>query len=328
MFCPKCGSENPDNAQFCQKCGMSLKNSRIVKKPSAPNSDKDVTKLWNKQTLKGKFILLFIVIAILLIGVLAVMATVNDNLTRLSLYNVDSEGSGEASATIIDNSSEYILNGSSEPNATVIINSKDLNITNQTINLDSNNKFTYKIKIPKNFTDSQIKIKASKTGKDDSYIELTLKKSEDNQSEDTPQNNQATGKYSVGNSKFDITDEWTLKEISGDNNPNLIYFSYLKSLSLNVEQFSDQESFDSSYNEYITDSSGNYEITTQEKTIEGINVKIILTDDKRNTDNFKDYYFTKNGKYYAISVSDYSNYKSISNEKIDDAVNMIIKTIQ
>ena len=24
MFCPKCGSENPDNAQFCQNCGAQL----------------------------------------------------------------------------------------------------------------------------------------------------------------------------------------------------------------------------------------------------------------------------------------------------------------
>ena len=96
------------------------------------------------------------------------------------------------------------------------------------------------------------------------------------------------------------------------------------SLVLIVEKLPDQSSYDSSYNDAIT-SSDDYVITTQTNTIEGVPVKIILADDQRNTDNFKDYYFIKNGNFYHIGVQDYSTWKSISTQYFDEAVNMTIK---
>ena len=32
MQCPKCGNENPDNAEFCNKCGAQLKIEQDMKK--------------------------------------------------------------------------------------------------------------------------------------------------------------------------------------------------------------------------------------------------------------------------------------------------------
>jgi uncharacterized membrane protein YvbJ len=42
MFCPKCGTENPDGAKFCSRCGGALggaaEPSEVAAKPQAETS--------------------------------------------------------------------------------------------------------------------------------------------------------------------------------------------------------------------------------------------------------------------------------------------------
>ncbi len=35
MFCPKCGKANPDDAEFCGKCGFRLQATKTVHEPRA-----------------------------------------------------------------------------------------------------------------------------------------------------------------------------------------------------------------------------------------------------------------------------------------------------
>lgn len=41
MFCPKCGTENPDDARFCGSCGAALD----APAPAAPRSEPEVLRL-------------------------------------------------------------------------------------------------------------------------------------------------------------------------------------------------------------------------------------------------------------------------------------------
>ncbi|SDN53300.1 zinc ribbon domain-containing protein [Acetanaerobacterium elongatum] len=47
MFCPKCATINPDDAQFCKKCGQSLvKGSVVTQTPFTPQKGKWYTQTW------------------------------------------------------------------------------------------------------------------------------------------------------------------------------------------------------------------------------------------------------------------------------------------
>jgi serine protease Do len=80
MFCTKCGAENPENSNFCRKCGTVLIQVTPLPQPSA-NASSDMThstpgkqsKIWR---------VLFIVTAIILLIVVAVSITV-----PISYYN-------------------------------------------------------------------------------------------------------------------------------------------------------------------------------------------------------------------------------------------------
>lgn len=315
-ICPKCKTKNLDASEFCKECGNKLP---IIIGHRKQNGEKNqLEKYWNKQSSGSKVAIgIFCILGILLIVGIVSSASSDRNLTKFQIYNVTSDG-----VINIDNTStEYVIHGLTEENATINITSQDLNITKQTIPLNANNSFDYTINIPITINEANITFEGSKPGKTNSELEVTIKRPTI-----TPQPEQtqptATGKYDIGGSKFDVPDIWKADDQS---DPNQIYFRYL-SLGLNVEKLSDQTSFDSSYKDAVK-STSSYVTTTQNDTIEGVPVKIVLSDDTRNTDNFKDYYFTKNGNFYHIGVEDYSTWKSISTQYFDDAVDMIIKTI-
>jgi ribosomal protein L40E len=66
-ICPHCGTENPLEAQFCQKCGKSLLNKPVSNK-SAPSQDKEYLEVLKKQEKHSKdvkqalFVIFFIVV--------------------------------------------------------------------------------------------------------------------------------------------------------------------------------------------------------------------------------------------------------------------------
>ena len=129
----------------------------------------------------------------------------------MSLNNVTSSGTGEAYTIINNNTTEYEITGSTEPNATITITSDVLNKTNETITLDPNNQFSYKINIPSNVSEFKIRFDAKKTGKNDSYINLSIKKQEEKQNQTTSAQTSIPNKtYSDENLTFNYPDNWQL----------------------------------------------------------------------------------------------------------------------
>lgn len=181
-ICPECGNQNPKNAVFCQECGTNLKQVRGPKKPvnKQASPEKKIKEWWIKQNSGVKIISIAGVccIGLLLIIAVAGLLTPDKNLTELQLKNVTSDGAGEAYTYVSSNATEYEINGSTEANATVTVSSDVLNKKNESVPIDANNKFSYKINIPSNVSEFKVKFDASKTGKNDSYIILTVKKQE------------------------------------------------------------------------------------------------------------------------------------------------------
>lgn len=44
MFCPKCGTENPDNAKFCGSCGSAMSVVREQVQPPSSSPQQNVNK--------------------------------------------------------------------------------------------------------------------------------------------------------------------------------------------------------------------------------------------------------------------------------------------
>ncbi|MEN6553647.1 MAG: zinc-ribbon domain-containing protein [Methanobacterium sp.] len=304
--CPKCGTKNPKNAAFCQECGKKFSNISLDERK----------KRNNKILVKALAIFVCLVAAIILYTIIF----------PVTALNIDKD----TFVTIDNQTTSYLIKGKTEANSTVKINSKVLNLNNVEVNADELGNFNYLLTIPLEINQVDVEILAKVPNKSQHRGSLIIKRTVDTSTTQTKNSTpavtqpQASGKYDVGGSKFDMPDEWTKSDTGSDS--DTIFFKYL-SLTLVVEKLPDQGRFDSAYNDAAANSQ-NYEVSTQEKTIEGVPVKIVLANDLRNTDNFKDYFFTKNGKYYHIGVVDASNWKSISTEKIDNAVSMIIKTIQ
>jgi tRNA A37 threonylcarbamoyladenosine dehydratase len=88
-----------------------------------------------------------------------------------------------------------------------------------------------------------------------------------------------------------------------------------------------EDNYESSYEESITDNSGNYDITTETKNINGTEVRFVNATDDRNNDNFQDYFFAKNGKYYVVRIFDHARSKTTWAEDIQNAVTTVISTM-
>ncbi|MBF4474266.1 zinc ribbon domain-containing protein [Methanobacterium formicicum] len=173
-FCPECGSKNPLNAEFCKECGTKIPKTEISKSTNTKGSKDgingffDKLKLWwNKRNKKEKLVtgvgvccLGFIIIAI--IG--AALPQADRAVLVLDGF------SGTYEDVKIDNTTtEYVITGHTEPNATVYVN-------NQPITLDADNKFSYKASIPQGVTEQKVSFKVVKTGKDNNYGEITIKR--------------------------------------------------------------------------------------------------------------------------------------------------------
>lgn len=178
-ICPECETKNPKGAEFCQECGSTLKN-KVPKTSKSNKSIENPKKWWNEQNSGVKIISIVGVscIGLLLLIAVAGFLSPDKNLTTIKIDDVISDGPGEAHVYINNNTTEYEIKGSTESNATITVSSNDLNKNNETIPLDVNNKFSYKVSVPSNVSEFKIKFDASKTGKKDSYIEVSVKKEE------------------------------------------------------------------------------------------------------------------------------------------------------
>ena len=75
MFCPKCGSENPDEAKFCGSCGtnMSVKQTSVHPKVNEPvTTSQNVTQ-------EMKIIMIIVSIIIPLVGIIMGLIYMSDS---------------------------------------------------------------------------------------------------------------------------------------------------------------------------------------------------------------------------------------------------------
>ncbi|MEN4043543.1 MAG: hypothetical protein PQ971_01680 [Methanobacterium sp.] len=79
-----------------------------------------------------------------------------------------------------------IIMGSTEAGATITVTSRELNITNQKVELDPNNTFHYKVNIPTNHSELKVRFDAEKEGKENNHVELTIKRPSPEVSTPTP----------------------------------------------------------------------------------------------------------------------------------------------
>lgn len=181
VFCPECGSKNPENAQFCENCGAKLEQVNKIKPKTTQTNQtlKNLEEKWNKLNRNEKIITGAgaCILGLLILGVIGAALPDDSNLTDLQLYGIDNgDNDGEYQVQIDNNTTEYEIKGATETNATITVTAEAVNVTNQPVKVNASNEFDYKIKIPKNVNEVTVKIYANKPGKDESYIELTIKR--------------------------------------------------------------------------------------------------------------------------------------------------------
>ena len=181
VFCPECGTKNPENAQFCENCGAKLEQVNKIKPKTTQTNQtlKNLEEKWNKLNRNEKIITGAgaCILGLLILGVIGAALPDDSNLTDLQLYGIDNgDNDGEYQVQIDNNTTEYDIKGATETNATITVTAEAVNVTNQPVKVNASNEFDYKIKIPKNVNEVTVKIYANKPGKDESYIELTIKR--------------------------------------------------------------------------------------------------------------------------------------------------------
>lgn len=152
---------------------------------SRESKSKGYMKWWNDKTPRIKTITIIgacLVCIILIISYICLFNPV-ENSVKFEIHNLPDglkdmnyTDNGEAMFIIDKNSTQYTLEGSSEVGATVKITSSDLGIYNQTIPLDAENKFSYKLAIPDNISSIKITLDVTKPGKDNMSINFFIKK--------------------------------------------------------------------------------------------------------------------------------------------------------
>ncbi|HMK53799.1 MAG TPA: hypothetical protein VK444_03375 [Methanobacteriaceae archaeon] len=120
-------------------------------------------------------------------------------------------------------------------------------------------------------------------------------------------NTTTTSEYNVSNSTFQMSDWWdvikrTNDSITFDNRNGMSYATRGgKVITLNLTQYTDISTFESKY-QGSKHLSGNYIVSTENKSIGGIQVRFINNTDTKSNETVQDYYFRKNGKYYSIHI--------------------------
>lgn len=167
-----------------------LVNNNDVMEESHESPSKSYRKWWDKQSPRGQAIIIIgaCLLCIILITCTSCLLNPVENPVDLSvdlpfsnqtLNQKEQEEAANKGITLIfisNNTTEYTLKGSSEAGATVKITSSDLGIYNQTVPLDTDGNFAFKLDIPQNVSIIKIILEATKPGKDNSFYNLTIKK--------------------------------------------------------------------------------------------------------------------------------------------------------
>ncbi len=93
----------------------------------------------------------------------------------LSLHGVETVSSGESRVKITPDALNYTIKGKTEANSTMRIESADLNLKEK-LKLNEDNEFEYTMNIPADIDKALVKVRASKEGKEDSFINLTIER--------------------------------------------------------------------------------------------------------------------------------------------------------
>jgi hypothetical protein len=163
-----------------------IKNSAIERSSETPGTpSKGYKKWWDKQNPRVQAITICIasLLGIALVISAVYLLTPLENPVLLGLeftpsngfINVNYTDEGDMIVFVANNTTQYVLEGSSEANATLKITSNDLGIYDQNIPLDAENRFTYKLDLPENFSSIEVTLNATKSGKDDRNITFFIK---------------------------------------------------------------------------------------------------------------------------------------------------------
>lgn len=216
VFCPECGTENPDNAIHCLECGNELSTTikNEISKPKGTTAN--FQEWWSKQTSGVKAITLIggccvgLLLIIFIVGFLAP----DNNLTEITIDGDEYDAAGESHIDIDNDTTEYVIKGSTESNATVDVTAESMDVTDKPLKLGANNTFEFKVKIPKNAGKVKVVFDAAKPGKTDSTFEVTLRKPSATETEtaetESQDNNYNT--YNKNGLNFQYLKEWNIGE--------------------------------------------------------------------------------------------------------------------
>lgn len=167
-----------------------LSNKNLMKEfqeSSAEKRSKDSGKWWEKQSPRTQAITVLsaCLLCIILLNSTFYIFNPFEQQVKLGINlpgftsQAEAEEAMKENTTIVfinDTTTEYALKGVSEPGATVKVSSKNLNLLNQTIPLDSDGNFAYTLNLPTNTSRIIIELEATKTGKETDYEILTIKR--------------------------------------------------------------------------------------------------------------------------------------------------------
>ncbi|MCZ3366624.1 MULTISPECIES: Ltp family lipoprotein [Methanobacterium] len=186
-ICPNCGKQNKITASFCEDCGTAL--NKVPNTPKQDNIQKNeqldkpagildqIKRFWNARDTKGKALTSVAVccLGVIIIGAIGGVLFPDKHIT-IGFNNATYDSLGTYHIDVNNSTTEYTISGYTEDGANLTVSSSDLNISAQRINLTSGNGFTYKVKIPANVTSATIRFEAVKAGKENTSVELTIKK--------------------------------------------------------------------------------------------------------------------------------------------------------
>lgn len=237
MFCPKCGHKNDVNAHYCDKCGQDLKLARHFK-------DKDKWGRWWKSQGKINKILL---IGLCIVGIIGlgyyISIITEDPLTHLDLYNLTAQTPGNIIQEIDLNTTEYTVKGETADGAVITVTHYPSDGKNETLKLESKNRFTYKIPISPDESAKSTTFTAEKKGKTTSEIILIIYRPDPTNSDENNQAIQTVKDYGSNKSKtivrgFDIaytasedmsSGTWAAKPLTNENYLVINQFEYKNS---------------------------------------------------------------------------------------------------
>lgn len=145
---------------------------RWIKEELKSLNIKNLNGWWVKKEFRGKaatVLIVFCWISIIIVG----LYTYAWN--SVDIYGLNYDSSGSATINVNNTTTKYVVHGFAEPGTKISVNSEILNITNQPINVDSNNRFNYTIDIPVNVNEAKINFYANNELKDKNIV-LTIKR--------------------------------------------------------------------------------------------------------------------------------------------------------